>query len=110
VQNGEKAVLSFEGLDTFATVELNGDKILETENMFIPERVDVTKRLAGKGEENTLVIHFASASERGQQLVDKYSDHRWALANGDASRLPVRKAQYHWVSSNLLSISHHSES
>ncbi|RBQ65338.1 hypothetical protein VDGD_21720 [Verticillium dahliae] len=37
---GQKAVLAFDGLDTFATVKLNGSTILETDNMFIPERVD----------------------------------------------------------------------
>lgn len=98
VHAGEKAVLAFEGLDTFATVTLNGQVVLETDNMFVPERVDVTRLLKSGSQENDLVIHFASASERGQQLVDKHPDHTWVCANGDVSRLPVRKAQYHWVS------------
>lgn len=37
--------LAFDGLDTFATVKLNGGVILESDNMFIPHRVDVTKQL-----------------------------------------------------------------
>ncbi|KFH47185.1 Beta-mannosidase B-like protein [Hapsidospora chrysogenum ATCC 11550] len=90
-----KAVLAFDGLDTFATVVLNGEKILETENMFIPERVDVTKVLTAEGE-NELVITFDSAYLRGCKLVEKYSDHRWGCWNGDISRLAVRKTQYHW--------------
>ncbi|KAJ1326169.1 beta-mannosidase [Microdochium nivale] len=96
VHTGEKAVLAFEGLDTFATVTLNGQVILETDNMFVPERVEVTRLLKSGSQENDLIIHFASASERGQQLVDKHPDHTWVCANGDVSRLPVRKAQYHW--------------
>jgi beta-mannosidase len=97
VPEGSKAVLSFEGLDTFATVVLNGKTILETDNMFTPERVDVTGVLRG-GAENELVINFESAYLRGWKLVEKYPDHKWGCWNGDNSRLAVRKAQYHWVS------------
>ncbi|KAH8171212.1 glycosyl hydrolases family 2 domain-containing protein [Sarocladium implicatum] len=96
LQDGEKAVLAFEGLDTFATVKLNGHTVLESDNMFTPERVEISPHLKADGEENTLSIHFASASKRGQQLVDKHPEHTWVCANGDVSRLAVRKAQYHW--------------
>jgi beta-mannosidase len=96
---GAKAVIAFDGLDTFATVVLNGKMILETDNMFIPERVDVTDVLAkGEGTENELVITFDSAYLRGRKLVEKYPDHKWGCWNGDVSRLAVRKTQYHWVS------------
>ncbi|KAK3987079.1 hypothetical protein QBC44DRAFT_352046 [Cladorrhinum sp. PSN332] len=93
-QDGQKAVIAFDGLDTFATVVLNGTAILETENMFIPERVDVTSTL--KKGDNELVITFDSAYLRGWKLVEKYPEHKWGVWNGDNSRLAVRKAQYHW--------------
>lgn len=96
--NGEKAVLAFDGLDTFATVVLNGKTILETDNMFILERVDVTKNLSKEGGDNELVITFDSAYLRGCKLVEEYPDHVWGCWNGDNSRLAVRKSQYHWVS------------
>lgn len=92
-----KAVLVFHGLDTFATVLLNGKEILETESMFISKRVDVTTYLNKEGE-NTLEITFDSAYLRGKKLVEQHPDHKWGCWNGDASRLAVRKAQYHWVS------------
>lgn len=101
---GSKVVLSFEGLDTFATVKLNGDVILETDNMFIPERVDVTGKLKGDGAANELEITFDSAYLRGCQLVEKHPDHKWGCWNGDVSRLAVRKAQYHWVGPNCVHI------
>lgn len=93
-----RAVLAFDGLDTFATILLNGAKILETDNMFVPERVDVTDALreSGGGGDNELVIHFDSAYLRGWKLIEKYPDHKWGCWNGDSSRLAVRKAQYHW--------------
>jgi beta-mannosidase len=98
VSDKSLAVLAFEGLDTFATVWLNGEKILTTENMFIAERVDVTKILKGEGEENDLVIEFDSAYFRGSMLVERDTTHKWGCWNGETSRLAVRKAQYHWVS------------
>lgn len=97
VASGAKSVLAFYGLDTFATVVLNGTKILESDNMFTPERVDVTDVLKADAE-NELVITFESAYLRGWKLVEKYPDHKWGCWNGDNSRLAVRKAQYHWVS------------
>jgi beta-mannosidase len=91
-----KAVLAFDGLDTYATVVLNGKEILKTENMFTPERVDVTTYLKKQGD-NELEITFESAYLKGCALVEKYPDHHWGCWNGDTSRLAVRKAQYHWV-------------
>ncbi|KAI9172216.1 Beta-mannosidase B [Paramyrothecium foliicola] len=95
IDHGANAVLAFDGLDTFATVVLNGKTILETDNMFVPERVDVTAVLAKEGD-NELVITFDSAYLRGWELVEKYPDHKWGCWNGDNSRLAVRKSQYHW--------------
>ncbi|KAI1463149.1 glycoside hydrolase family 2 protein [Daldinia caldariorum] len=96
VEGSAKAILAFDGLDTFATVVLNGKTILETENMFIPERVDVTEHLKEDDGENELVLTFDSAYLRGWKLVEKYPDHKWGCWNGDNSRLAVRKSQYHW--------------
>ncbi|KAK8046488.1 hypothetical protein PG996_014552 [Apiospora saccharicola] len=93
--SSKKVVLAFDGLDTFATVILNGKTILTSENMFIPERVDVTDVLVKEGD-NELVITFDSAYLRGWKLVEKYPDHKWGCWNGDNSRLAVRKSQYHW--------------
>ncbi|KAG4424205.1 Beta-mannosidase B [Cadophora malorum] len=89
-----KAVIAFDGLDTYATVVLNGKEILKTESMFIPERVDVTTYL--KEGDNELEITFESAYLKGCAIVEKYPDHHWGCWNGDTSRLAVRKAQYHW--------------
>ncbi|PTB66015.1 glycoside hydrolase family 2 protein [Trichoderma citrinoviride] len=92
----EKAVLAFDGLDTFAEVLLNDKKILETDNMFIPERVDVTALLNEADKDNQLVITFDSAYLRGWERVEQIPEHKWGVWNGDHSRLAVRKAQYHW--------------
>jgi beta-mannosidase len=97
LKEGEKAVLAFEGLDTYATVLLNGEEILKTENMFVPERVDVTHHLQDRTEENHLEITFESAFLIGMKTKERHPEHYWGCWNGDPSRLAVRKAQYHYV-------------
>ncbi|KAJ4346247.1 hypothetical protein N0V95_005563 [Ascochyta clinopodiicola] len=87
--------LAFDGLDTFATVKLNGEIILESDNMFIPHRIDVTKRLKPEAE-NTLEIEFKSARLEAIKIREAHPEHTWVGFNGDMSRLAVRKAQYHW--------------
>ncbi|OSX60118.1 glycoside hydrolase family 2 protein [Postia placenta MAD-698-R-SB12] len=82
----------FDGLDTFATVTLNGHKILETENQFISHRVPV-KPLLRQGS-NELLITFASAFRKGREAEKVHG--KLNLWNGDSSRLHVRKAQYNY--------------
>jgi beta-mannosidase len=94
-QEGTVHVLAFDGLDTFATVKLNGESILESDNMFIPHRVEVTKKLKTDSD-NELQIDFASARLRALEIKNKHPKHAWVGFNGDLSRLAVRKAQYHW--------------
>lgn len=89
--------LVFQGLDTFARVKLNGVVIHESDNMFIPCRIDVTERYRhGKDERNILEIVFDSAARRAREIKDAHSEHRWVGYNGDMARLAARKAQYHW--------------
>ncbi|KAF9247262.1 glycoside hydrolase family 2 protein [Melanogaster broomeanus] len=86
------ADLVFDGLDTFATVTLNGQEILNTENQFITYRASV-KPLLSVGP-NDLVITFASAFKKGRE-IEKVNG-KYHLWNGDSSRLHVRKAQYNY--------------
>ncbi|KAN0097394.1 glycoside hydrolase family 2 protein [Tylopilus felleus] len=84
--------LVFEGLDTFASVTLNGQHILNTENQFIAYRARVKSLL--KAGVNDLLITFASAFKKGRAIEKVHGKfHLW---NGDSSRLHVRKAQYNY--------------
>ncbi|KAI0154412.1 glycoside hydrolase family 2 protein [Xylariaceae sp. FL1272] len=86
--------LVFEGLDTFAKVLLNGTEILKSDNMFISHRVNVTTLLQ---DMNEVLIHFDSAMLRGRELVKEHShEHTFYVRQTEVSRVPVRKAQYHW--------------
>lgn len=89
---GDCVMLCFDGLDTFATVWLNGWQIHSSDNMFVPGRIDVGSLL--QEGENELLLVFESALRRGKEREATYG--KLAVWNGDASRVYVRKAQYHY--------------
>jgi beta-mannosidase len=95
VPHGSKAVLVFEGLDTFAHVRLNGKTILESDNMFLPHRVNITHAIRS-GQSHELEVEFDSAFLKAREIKDQHPDHKFICFNGDPARLAVRKAQYHW--------------
>ncbi|KAF2665640.1 putative beta-mannosidase [Microthyrium microscopicum] len=95
LEPGSIAMLSFEGLDTFATVTLDGEEILKSDNMFHSHRIDVTSQLSKSGV-HELEIFFDSAFQRARQIKKAHPKHEWVGFNGDMGRLAVRKAQYHW--------------
>ncbi|KAJ4478021.1 glycoside hydrolase family 2 protein [Lentinula aciculospora] len=84
--------LVFDGLDTFATIMLNGVQILETANQFVGYRVNVKSTL--RTGENELVLNFSSAFKKGRDIEKQHG--KLNLWNGDSSRLHVRKAQYNY--------------
>ncbi len=53
---GDRDTLVFEGIDTYATVLLNGEAVAETDNMHVPWRFDVTGK--ARVGENTLEVRF----------------------------------------------------
>jgi beta-mannosidase len=90
---GERLVLNFLGIDTFATVWLNGEVLGEADNMFREYAFDVTERVLA-GRPNKLAIKFDPPSDRLKDLTPP------AFVNG-APTLPtkrnlVRKAQFGW--------------
>jgi beta-mannosidase len=84
----ERLELIFEGLDTFATVYLNGVELGSTENMFISHTFDVTREIVDG--RNVLAVKFQPVS---YQLKDKEKNY-WAGFGKD--RIWARKAQYHF--------------
>lgn len=92
---GTKVDLVFDGLDTFASVTLNGQTILTSSNMFLGHRVDITEALESEGP-HVLEVEFECAQLKARELRSQHPDHRWDGFNGDMARLGVRKAQYHW--------------
>src|SRR5207302_11206170 len=86
VGDDERLQLVFEGLDTFATVYLNGDEIGEHHNMFRAAVFDVTGRLRSR-EPSVLALRFDPPLQRiaGKTLS------AWGR---NPERTAMRKAQF----------------
>ena len=94
--------LVFKGLDTYADVELNGEKILSADNMFREWRVDVSGRLRKEG--NVLRVYFHSPIKvdlpKWEALPYRYEAGNDQSQNGGLFEKKVsvfaRKAGYHY--------------
>ena len=94
-----RSVLVFDGLDTIVSVYLNEKLILESEDMHISHRVDVTALLSAYGEkESVLELRFKNAPEYAKKEMKRigYKGNGTDVHFGGPERLFVRKAQYHW--------------
>lgn len=78
-----------EGLDTYASILINGKTAGESGNMFVDHRFDV-KRYIHEGK-NTIEIIFDSPVMRSKALQKKHGTLQVAL---EPHRVYVRKAQY----------------
>lgn len=86
------AELVCEGLDTVATVWLNGEELLRSDNMFVPASAQVTQLLRRHG--NELWLRFEPALTVGREREKEHGQR--PVWNGDNSRVYVRKAQYQY--------------
>lgn len=84
--------LVFEGLDTWCSAWLNGEPLFSSDNMFVPQRVDVRARL--RPGPNELLLRFDPPLARAREREARHG--RGPLWNGDSARLHARKAQYHF--------------
>jgi len=65
---GVRQVLAFDGVDTLADVFLNGEKIGETDNMYLGYEFDVTDRLR-YGAENTVAVLLRPVGLEARKLT-----------------------------------------
>jgi len=86
----DRHFLVFEGLDTYATIYLNGEEIGSHQNMFVPARFDVTGKIR-PGESNVLAVRFDPVLERigGREVPGQWAGY-------GPERVWVRKAQCHF--------------
>lgn len=100
----DRVVIVFEGLDCYADVLLNGERILQTDNMFRTYSADVKKLLRAEG--NELELYFHSPIKRTlpqweatpwRDIIESGNDQS---ANGGLLNARVgvfaRKAGYHF--------------
>ena len=90
----ERLILTFDGLDTYATVWLNGELLGETDNMFLAARFDVGALICTAGT-NELVIRFTPPSVK----VSGKAMETWDIIADPiktSKRNFIRKAQFGW--------------
>lgn len=85
--SNESIELEFDGLDTYATVYINGKMVLEADNMFRKWTLAAKKHL--KKGKNHLKIIFLSAVKKGKEEAAKLPYNL-----PEKERVFVRKAQY----------------
>lgn len=92
----EEIELVAEGLDTLATVRLNGKEIARSDNMFVPLRLGVRDRL--KQGSNALAVEFASPAKHVRQRIRGDADwvQEWNDPVGGASRIRKEQCAFGW--------------
>lgn len=70
------------GLDTLATIEVNGRQLAQTDNMFRTYEFDV-KSLLHSGQ-NEIVIHFQAPVPYAQARLDEKYLHNWGVTLSDS--------------------------
>jgi beta-mannosidase len=85
--------LTFESLDTFATIWVNDIKVGEANNMFTPWRFSIKK--AAMPGKNLIVIRFKPVNKVAADL-ERQHQHKYVSLSADnfSARPYVRKAQY----------------
>ena len=94
IRDGETARLVFEGIDTIAEVYLNGERILDCEDMHMTYTADVTHRL--QAENNTLTVVIRSS----ELWARNHLHYAFANAHGRTSYYDsqsfLRKPRHQW--------------
>ena len=90
----ERLILNFEGLDTYATIWLNGELLGDTDNMFLAARFDIGARVRDSGP-NDLLVRFTPPALK----VAAKSMETWDIIADPiktSKRNFIRKAQFGW--------------
>ena len=93
-KDGYTEQLVFDGIDTVAEIYLNGEKLLDCENMHLQYRADLTGRLKPVDNELCVVIRSSELYAR-EHLHDMYSSARDSVTNYDSSS-HLRKTRHQW--------------
>jgi beta-mannosidase len=89
IQHEARAILHFEGLDTFATVWIDGKEIGRHANMFVPYWIDITEHLSPTRPVDLMIRLGATAFAAGGSDGDP-------CLHPPLQRIRSRKAQISW--------------
>jgi len=89
IGKNEKLELVFEGIDTVATIKLDGKKIAFVENMFIPHSIDITDAVKNGRKTHELSVEIHNVMEYSAARVKK-----WGMSAFEFCHMPVYEAIY----------------
>ncbi len=90
----EHLELVADGLDTVATITLNGGEVARTENMFVGYRFPVRERL--RRDRNELRIHFANPMEYIRARLPIHQFAEWNDPVGGSSNIRKEQCSFGW--------------
>ncbi len=90
----EQVELVADGLDTLATITLNGQEIARTENMFVGYRFPVREWL--QPGRNTLTVHFANPMDYIRARLKLHSYPEWNDPVGGSSNIRKEPCSFGW--------------
>ncbi|HNC23539.1 MAG TPA: glycoside hydrolase family 2 protein [Opitutaceae bacterium] len=94
LRNSGEIDLVFDGLDTLATVFLNGRRIASSDNMFVPQRLAVRRWL--RPGANELRVFFASAGKAVKHTRSEHQPREFNDSVGRCSVLRKQQCQFGW--------------
>ncbi|MCL2605009.1 MAG: hypothetical protein FWD90_11070 [Defluviitaleaceae bacterium] len=101
--NGRDIFIRFDGLDTYGTVFINGEKAGQADNMLIPHEFDIT-RYAKPGETNVIVVHIASAVNKARNEDFPAGVRTWEALSDEHAVVRKPAHSFGWdISARLVS-------
>lgn len=95
VSGNKKIDLVFEGLDTYAEVLLNGNRLLNADNMFVGYRISNVNKYLNSGK-NLLEVVFRSPIAVEDSLAKVFYESTGITKLPETGRIFTRKAAYHY--------------
>ncbi|HBC88534.1 MAG TPA: hypothetical protein DCZ94_16425 [Lentisphaeria bacterium] len=89
IGKNEKLELLFEGIDTVATIKLDGKKIAFVENMFIPHAIDITDAIKNGRKTHELSVEIHNIMDYCADRVKK-----WGMGAIEFCHMPVYEVIY----------------
>jgi len=100
---GKDIIIRFEGLDTFCTIFIDGQKIGQADNMLIPHEFDITAYCT-PGKANKISVHVASPVNKAREMDFPVGVRTWEPLTDEYAAVRKAAHSFGWdISARLMS-------
>ena len=100
---GKDIIIRFDGLDTFATIFINGQQAGSADNMMIPHEFDITA-YCKPGETNTISVYIESAVNKARAMDFPVGVRTWEPLSDEHAAIRKPAHSFGWdISARLVS-------